>query len=100
VGVAVTSNRAPATTIVEADSLGEAWLAASALVLRDGAPARCGVEPTREIALLTICVGDPDPDDQLIARLGDPAWLAWMRANFREPDAVPELGGADSCSRR
>ena len=96
----MTSNRAPATTTVEADSLGEAWLAASALVLRDGAPARWGAEPTREIALLTICVGDPDPDDQLIARLGDPAWLAWMRANFRKPDALPELGGADSYARR
>ena len=94
------SNGAPATITVEAASLGEAWLAAAALVLRHGVAARWGAEPTREIALLTISVGDPDPDDALIARLGDPAWLAWMRANFREPGVVAELGGADSYARR
>ena len=43
---------------------------------------------------------EPDPDDELIRRLGDPAWLAWMHANFREPGAVAELGGADSYARR
>jgi thymidylate synthase len=100
VGVAVRSNGAPATVTVEAATLGEAWLAAAALVLRHGVVARWGAEPTREIALLTIAVADPDPDDPLIARLGDPAWLAWMRANFREPGAVAELGGADSYARR
>ncbi len=52
------------------------------------------------MALLTIAVGEPDPDDELIGRLGDPAWLAWMRANFREPGTVVELGGADSYARR
>ena len=62
--------------------------------------ARWGPDATREIALLTIAVADPDPDDALIARLGDPAWLAWMRANFRESGAVAELGGADSYARR
>ena len=91
---------APATITVEAASLGEAWLVSAALVLHEGRPARWGTEATREIALLTISVGDPDPDDPLIARLGDPAWLAWMRANFREPGAVAELGGADSYARR
>ena len=50
--------------------------------------------------MLTIAVADPDPDDALIARLGDPAWRAWMHANFREPGAVAELGGADSYARR
>lgn len=63
-------------------------------------PARWGPDATREIALLTIAVADPDPDDALIGRLGDPAWLAWMRANFREPGAVAELGGADSYASR
>ncbi len=86
--------------IVAAATLGEAWMAASALVVREGRAARWGAEPTREIALLTIAVTDPDPDDPLIARLGDPGWLAWMRANFREPGAVAELGGADSYARR
>ncbi len=86
--------------IVEAATLGEAWMAASALVVHEGGAARWGANPTREIALLTIAVTDPDPDDPLIARLGDPGWLAWMRANFREPVAVAELCGADSYARR
>ena len=91
---------APNPLVVRAATLGEAWLAAAGLVLRDGRPARWGTEPTREVALLTIAVGEPDPDDELIGHLGDPAWLAWMRANFREPGAVAELGGADSYARR
>jgi len=90
----------PIPVVIRAASLGEAWLAAARMVLREGSVARWGAETTRELALLTIAVGEPDPDDELIARLGDPAWLAWMRANFREPGAVAELGGADSYARR
>jgi thymidylate synthase len=90
----------PITHAIRAATLGEAWLAAAELVLREGRATRWGTEATREVALLTIAVGEPDPDDELIGRLGDPAWLAWMRANFREPGAVAELGGADSYARR
>jgi len=92
--------RAPITHAIRVATLGEAWLAAAGLVLREGRPARWGTEATQEVALLTIAVGEPDPDDELIGRLGDPAWLAWMRANFRTPGAVAELGGADSYARR
>ena len=91
---------APITRTISAATLGEAWLATAQLILREGRPARWGTEPTREVALLTIAVGEPDPEDALIGRLGDPAWLAWMRANFREHGAVAELGGADSYARR
>jgi thymidylate synthase len=90
----------PLIRSIWAATLGEAWLAAAALVLREGRAARWGTETTREVALLSIAVAEPDPDDPLIRRLGDPAWLAWMRANFREPGAVAELGGADSYARR
>ena len=95
-----TNSGAPLPRIVRAATLGEAWLAAADLVLREGRTARWGPDPTREIALLMIAVDEPDPDDPLIARLGDPARLAWMRANFREPGSVAELGGADSYARR
>ena len=91
---------APVIRSIGAATLGEAWLAAAALVLREGRAARWGSEPTREVALLSIAVAEPDPDDPLIRRLGDPAWLAWMRANFREPGVVAELGDADSYARR
>ena len=63
-------------------------------------PARWGSLPTRELPRLTLAVASADPDDPVIARHGDPAWLAWMRANFREPDRVPELGDADSYATR
>ena len=91
---------APVPRTISAATLGEAWLATAELIVREGRAARWGPDATREIALLTIAVADPDPDDALIACLGDPAWLAWMRANFREPGAVAELGGADSYARR
>jgi thymidylate synthase len=91
---------APTTRTVSAATLGEAWLATAGLILREGRVARWSSDATLEAAHLTIAVADPDPNDALIGRLGDPAWLAWMRANFREPGAVAELGGADSYARR
>ena len=45
---------------------------------------------------MTLVVGEPDPEDELIASLADPDWLAWMKRNFTEPDDVPELGNARS----
>jgi thymidylate synthase len=56
--------------------------------------------PTKELAILTLAVEEPDPGDELIASLADPEWLAWMKANFTEPGDVPELGGARSYARR
>jgi thymidylate synthase len=49
---------------------------------------------------VTLAVAEPDPADELIASLADPAWLDWMRRNFTEPDDVAELGGARSYARR
>ena len=49
---------------------------------------------TKELALATVTVTEPDPDDEVIASLADPVWLDWMHRNFTEPDDVPELGGA------
>ncbi len=91
---------APETPTVAARTIGEAWVAVAARILRDGRPARWGRAATREIARLTIAISEPDPDDPLVARRGDPAWLAWMRMNFREPGQVAELGGADSYALR
>ena len=52
------------------------------------------------LALVTLRVAEPDPDDPLIASLADPEWLDWMRRNFAELDDVPELGGARSYAKR
>ena len=69
-------------------------------ILATGVPARWGELPTRELPRLTLSIASADPADPIIGRHGDPAWLAWMRSNFREPGRVAELGGADSYAVR
>ena len=86
--------------LVEARTLGEAWLEVARRILVDGDDATWGGAPTRELALVTVTVEEPDPADPVIAELGDPEWLGWMHANFFEPRPVAELGGADSYATR
>ena len=86
--------------IVETRTLGDGWLEVARRILERGAEATWGGAPTRELALLTLVVDEPDPHDATIAELGDPAWLAWMHENFFVPKAVEELGGADSYAVR
>ena len=86
--------------MVEARTLGEAWLQVTSAILEHGAPATWGPLATVELARLTLVVGRPDPGDPVIAEHGDPEWLAWMRANFGEHDDVAELGGARSYAAR
>jgi thymidylate synthase len=90
----------PAVTIVAARSLGEGWLAVSRRILEDGADAVYDAQTTREVALLTLVVDEPDPDDAVVAELGDPEWLRWMHDNFFVQGDVPELGGAASYAVR
>ena len=86
--------------LVEAPTLGDAWLEVSRRIVERGAAAVWGEAPTRELALLTLAVERPDPDDPLIAELGDPEWLRWMHENFFVQKEVPELGGAASYAQR
>src|SRR3954454_14414306 len=86
--------------LVEAQTLGEAWLEVSRRIVETGAEAAYDGLATRELTLVTLRVARPDPGDNLIASLADPDWLEWMRRNFTEPDDVPELGGARSYARR
>jgi hypothetical protein len=86
----------PAITLVERETLGDAWLDVARAILERGVDARYDGLATKELANLTAVVAAPDPDDALIARLGDPDWSAWMRRNFTEPAPVPELGNAAS----
>ncbi len=80
--------------------MGEAWLEVARLILASGADAAYDEQPTKELALLTLTVAEPNPDDAVIAELADPDWLDWMKRNFTEPDDVAELGGARSYARR
>ena len=87
-------------TIVAAQSLGEGWLAVSRRILEDGDEAVYDGQTTREVALLTLVVEETDPDDPIVAELGDPEWLRWMHDNFFVEGDVPELGGAASYAVR
>jgi thymidylate synthase len=90
----------PAIHVFERETLGAAWLDVSRAILEHGANARYDGEPTKELANVTAVVAAPDPDDPLIAELGDPEWSAWMERNFAQPDPVPELGDAASYASR
>jgi thymidylate synthase len=85
---------------VEARTLGEGWLALSALILREGDDAAYDGLPMRELAVVTLSISEPDENDAVIASLADPEWLAWMHANFTRPDDVAELGNARSYGAR
>ncbi len=86
--------------VIEAPSLGEAWIEVSRAILDGGAAATWGGSPTRELALLTVSVDRPDSRDPLIAEVGDPDWLDWMHRNFFVAGEVPELGRAKSYAVR
>jgi thymidylate synthase len=86
--------------LVEARTLGEGWLDVSRRILDSGDDATYDGLLTKELALVTLVVAEPDPDDALIARLADPDWLDWMKRNFTDAADVPELGDARSYARR
>src|SRR5689334_14548834 len=86
--------------LIESPSLGDAWLEAAHAILERGQEATYDELPVREARHLTLVIERADPDDTLIARLGDPEWLEWMRANFESTDRVAELGDARSYASR
>jgi thymidylate synthase len=87
-------------SVIEGETLGDAWLAVSHAIFEQGSDARYDGLATKELAHVTVVVAAPDPDDALIAELGDPAWSDWMRRNFTDPARVPELGDAASYATR
>jgi thymidylate synthase len=89
-----------APRLLHSPTTGAAWLAVARQILADGEASRYDDMPVREIALVTVAVDRPDPDDAVIARYGNPERLAWMQANFTGYAAVEELGGADSYATR
>ena len=86
--------------VIDARTLGEGWLAVSRAILEEGALATYDGQVTRELAHVSVAIADPSPDDEVIARLGDPQWLDWMHANFFDRKDVAELGYAKSYAVR
>lgn len=85
---------------VAATSLGGAWVMVAARILDEGKPSIYDGLPIVELSHVVLDIAAPDPDDPIIAEYGDPARLAWMRANFRDHARVAALGDADSYATR
>ena len=85
---------------MRAETIGASWFAVAERILATGVPTRYDDLPIREIALVTLVVARPDPDDEIIAEHGDAERLAWMHANFTDHTRVADLGDADSYATR
>jgi thymidylate synthase len=88
------------TRPIESLTLGEAWMAIAATILRDGVEGSWEGLPMIELLRATIDVRSPRVDDPIVARHGDPERMAWMHANFTDHSRVAELGDADSYATR
>lgn len=86
--------------VITRETLGEVWLEIAGRILAEGRPSSYDGRPIRELALVTLEVEHPDPEDALIAQYADPDRLAWMRANFVDHTLVAELGDARSYASR
>src|SRR4051812_48970209 len=85
---------APEMEVVDARTLGEAWLEVSRRILEAGADAAYDGPATKELALVTVRVLQPDPAGELIASLADPEWLGLVRRDITQPPpAGPPRGG-------
>jgi thymidylate synthase len=85
---------------IEVMTLGEAWIAIAAAILRAGVVGNWEGLPIIEVFRATVDVHSPRVDDPIIAQYGDPERLAWMHANFTDHSLVAELGDADSYASR
>lgn len=89
----------PARTI-EATTIGGAWISVARLIMEAGVVSTYDGLAMREVLMTTITVGTPTTSDDIVERFASPERLAWMRANFGDFDAIPELGDADSYATR
>jgi thymidylate synthase len=85
---------------VDAVTLGEAWIAIAAAILKGGVAGSWEGLPIIEVFRATLDVRSPKLDDPIIAQHGDPERLAWMNANFTDRSRVAELGDPDSYATR
>jgi thymidylate synthase len=85
---------------VEADTIGEAWLAVARAILEDGLDSRYDAAPILEIDRVTLSVAHPASVDPIVADLGDAERLAWMHSNFTDHGLVAALGDARSYASR
>ncbi|HEX3616893.1 MAG TPA: thymidylate synthase [Solirubrobacteraceae bacterium] len=87
-------------TQIEAETIGEAWLAVARTILDEGTDSSYDAAPILEIERITLSVARPASVDPIVAELGDPERLAWMHANFTDHALVAALGDARSYASR
>ena len=81
-------------------TLGEAWTAIVAAILKGGVVGSWDGLPIVEVFRATLDVRSPRVEDPIIARHGDPERLTWMHANFTDRSRMAELGDSDSYATR
>ena len=87
-------------TRIQADTIGEAWLAVARRILESGAESSYDSMRIRELERVTLTVAHPQSADPIVEELGDPQRLAWMHANFTDHSLVAALGDARSYASR
>jgi thymidylate synthase len=85
---------------IEVMTLGDAWMAIAAAILKNGVVGSWDGLPIVEVFHATLHVHSPRVDDPIIAQHGVPERLAWMHANFTDHSRVAELGDSDSYATR
>lgn len=85
---------------IEAETIGEVWLAVAQRILEQGADSVYDGTPILELEGVILSVARPASVDAIVARLGDPERLAWMHANFTDHALVAALGDARSYASR
>jgi len=85
---------------LQADSIGEAWLAVAREILDGGSPSSYEGAPILELERVTLSIDRPASQDAIVDELGDIERLAWMHTNFTDHALVAALGDARSYASR
>jgi thymidylate synthase len=85
---------------IEAETIGEAWLAVARRILAEGVESTYDAAPILELERVTLSIARPASADPIVTELGHAERLAWMHANFTDHALVTALGDARSYASR
>src|ERR1700693_274760 len=85
---------------IEAMTLGEAWMAIAAAILKGGVDGSWEGLPIVEGFRAALDVHSPKVEDPILSQHGAPKRLAWRHVNFTDHSRVAELGDSDSYATR
>jgi thymidylate synthase len=93
-------DRSTSLALIDAHTIGDAWLAISDLILRHGKASLYDGLAMREVVMVALRVATPRVHDDIIDHHADGARMAWMHNNFSDHSVVEALGNADSYATR